>query len=84
MKFAQHLYLNRISDSHDGMCRHSITRELDEMGNREKDKKIKMHRKMCIDAHFSVHGFEGKPLCCQETFKQAQNMVLPKLSVSNF
>jgi len=37
-----------------------------------------MHRKLCVDAHFSVHGFEGKPLCCQETFNQAQNMALKK------
>jgi hypothetical protein len=31
--------------------------EPDGMGNQRGDKKIKMHRKMCINAHFSVHKF---------------------------
>jgi hypothetical protein len=45
LKFAQHLYLNRISNDHAAMYRYSKTRELEEMGNRRRDKKNKIAQK---------------------------------------
>jgi len=45
LKFAQHLYLNRISNDHAAMYRYSKTRELEEMGNWRRDKKIKNAQK---------------------------------------
>jgi hypothetical protein len=41
LKFSQHLYLNRISNDHVEMFRYSKTCELEEMGNRMGNKKIK-------------------------------------------
>jgi hypothetical protein len=45
LKFTQHLYLNGILNDHVGMFRYSKTRELEEMGNRKRDKKIKNAQK---------------------------------------
>jgi len=45
LEFAQSLYLNTISNDHVGVRRYSKARELDDMGNRKRDKKNKNAQK---------------------------------------